>query len=72
LACGFTDLPNAVAELLERECSLLPDKTHPDVAFQLIHAAKQLRRSTRRPAEHANYEYTIVPLRTHFSDNTGD
>uniref|UniRef100_A0A8C4Q4C6 Integrator complex subunit 14 n=1 Tax=Eptatretus burgeri TaxID=7764 RepID=A0A8C4Q4C6_EPTBU len=72
LACGFTDLPNAVAELLERECSLLPDKTHPDVAFQLIHAAKQLRRSTRRPAEHTNYEYTIVPLRTHFSDNTGD
>lgn len=67
LAFGFQDLLTGVAELLERECSLLPEKTHPDAAFQLSHAAKQLRRSARPRSEHARYECTIAPLRTNFS-----
>uniref|UniRef100_A0A672J6T9 Integrator complex subunit 14 n=1 Tax=Salarias fasciatus TaxID=181472 RepID=A0A672J6T9_SALFA len=43
LAFGFWELLKGVAELLERECTLLPDSAHPDAAFQLTHAAQQLK-----------------------------
>ena len=43
LAFGFLDLLKGVADMLERECTLLPDTAHPDAAFQLTHAAQQLK-----------------------------
>ncbi|CAI9606997.1 unnamed protein product, partial [Staurois parvus] len=43
LAFGFLDLLKGVSDMLERECTLLPDNAHPDAAFQLSHAAAQLK-----------------------------
>uniref|UniRef100_A0A8B9TPG2 Integrator complex subunit 14 n=1 Tax=Anas platyrhynchos TaxID=8839 RepID=A0A8B9TPG2_ANAPL len=51
LAFGFLDLLKGVADMLERECTLLPDTAHPDAAFQLTTGA----------SEYAAYDHNIAP-----------
>uniref|UniRef100_A0A671V5J5 Integrator complex subunit 14 n=1 Tax=Sparus aurata TaxID=8175 RepID=A0A671V5J5_SPAAU len=51
LAFGFWELLKGVADLLERECTLLPDSAHPDAAFQLSHAAQQLKLASTATSE---------------------
>lgn len=67
LAFGFLDLLKGVADMLERECTLLPDTAHPDAAFQLTHAAQQLKLAT---TEYATYDHNITPLHTDFSGSS--
>uniref|UniRef100_A0A1A8P4F2 Integrator complex subunit 14 n=1 Tax=Nothobranchius rachovii TaxID=451742 RepID=A0A1A8P4F2_9TELE len=67
LAFGFWELLKGVAELLERECTLLPDSAHPDAAFQLSHAARQLKLASSSDSQYAAFEHNIVPMRTDFS-----
>uniref|UniRef100_A0A8C4DS63 Integrator complex subunit 14 n=1 Tax=Dicentrarchus labrax TaxID=13489 RepID=A0A8C4DS63_DICLA len=54
LAFGFWELLKGVADLLERECTLLPDSAHPDAAFQLSHAAQQLKLASTATSEICN------------------
>ncbi|XP_066557346.1 integrator complex subunit 14 [Amia ocellicauda] len=70
LALGFWELLKGVAELLERECTLLPDTAHPDAAFQLSHAAQQLRLASTGDSQHASFAHNIVPMPTDFSGGT--
>ncbi|XP_061531911.1 integrator complex subunit 14 isoform X1 [Phycodurus eques] len=67
LAFGFWDLLKGVAELLERECTMLPDSAHPDAAFQLSHAAQQLKLASTGDSQYAAFEQNIVPMHTDFS-----
>ncbi|ETE60185.1 hypothetical protein L345_14073, partial [Ophiophagus hannah] len=67
LAFGFLDLLKGVADILERECTLLPDTAHPDAAFQLTHAAQQLKMASSGSSEYATYDHNITPLQTDFS-----
>ncbi|XP_061773100.1 integrator complex subunit 14 [Nerophis ophidion] len=67
LAFGFWDLLKRVAELLERECTMLPDSAHPDAAFQLSHAAQQLKLASTGDSQYAAFEHNIVPMHTDFS-----
>lgn len=67
LAFGFLDLLKGVADMLERECTLLPDTAHPDAAFQLTHAAQQLKLAS---TEYAIYDHNITPLHTDFSGSS--
>lgn len=67
LAFGFLDLLKGVADMLERECTLLPDTAHPDAAFQLTHAAQQLKLAS---TEYAVYDLNITPLHTDFSGSS--
>lgn len=53
--------------MLERECTLLPDTAHPDAAFQLTHAAQQLKLAGAGGSECAGYDHSITPLHTDFS-----
>jgi len=63
LSLGFYDLLEAMAKLLERECTLLPSMAHPDAALQMTHAANSLRHSElARDASRL-----IVPLQTNFA-----
>ncbi|XP_028921339.1 integrator complex subunit 14 isoform X2 [Ornithorhynchus anatinus] len=71
LALGFLDLLKGVADMLERECTLLPDTAHPDAAFQLTHAAQQLKLAAG-PADPAAYDRNIAPLQTDFSGGGSD
>lgn len=66
LAFGFLDLLKGVADMLERECTLLPDTAHPDAAFQLTHAAQQLKVASTGASEYAAYDHNIAPLQTDF------
>ncbi|KAG8145213.1 hypothetical protein E2320_013568 [Naja naja] len=66
LAFGFLDLLKGVADILERECTLLPDTAHPDAAFQLTHAAQQLKMASSGSSEYATYDHNITPLQTDF------
>ncbi|XP_057691751.1 integrator complex subunit 14 isoform X2 [Corythoichthys intestinalis] len=68
LAFGFWDLLKGVAELLERECTLLPDSAHPDAAFQLSHAAQQLKLASTGDSQYAAFDHNIVPMHTDFSN----
>ncbi|XP_030879972.1 integrator complex subunit 14 isoform X2 [Mirounga angustirostris] len=70
LAFGFLDLLKGVADMLERECTLLPDTAHPDAAFQLTHAAQQLKLAGTGGSEYAGYEHNITPLHTDFSGSS--
>uniref|UniRef100_A0A672UA16 Integrator complex subunit 14 n=1 Tax=Strigops habroptila TaxID=2489341 RepID=A0A672UA16_STRHB len=70
LAFGFLDLLKGVADMLERECTLLPDTAHPDAAFQLTHAAQQLKVASTGASEYAAYDHNIAPLQTDFSSST--
>ncbi|XP_074090525.1 integrator complex subunit 14 isoform X3 [Macrotis lagotis] len=67
LAFGFLDLLKGVADMLERECTLLPDTAHPDAAFQLSHAARQLKLASTGTSDYAAYDHNITPLQTDFS-----
>lgn len=67
LAFGFWELLKGVAELLERECTLLPDSAHPDAAFQLSHAAQQLKLASTGDSQYAAYDHNIIPMHTDFS-----
>ncbi|XP_006831585.1 PREDICTED: von Willebrand factor A domain-containing protein 9 isoform X3 [Chrysochloris asiatica] len=70
LAFGFLDLLKGVADMLERECTLLPDTAHPDAAFQLTHAAKQLKLASTGASEYAAYDHNVTPLQTDFSGSS--
>ncbi|EMP36011.1 UPF0464 protein C15orf44 like protein [Chelonia mydas] len=70
LAFGFLDLLKGVADMLERECTLLPDTAHPDAAFQLTHAAQQLKAASNGTSEYAAYDHNITPLQTDFSSSS--
>ncbi|XP_069314863.1 integrator complex subunit 14 isoform X4 [Eulemur rufifrons] len=72
LAFGFLDLLKGVADMLERECTLLPDTAHPDAAFQLTHAAQQLKLASTGTSEYAAYDQNITPLHTDFSGSSSD
>uniref|UniRef100_UPI00398F2557 integrator complex subunit 14 isoform X3 n=1 Tax=Pristiophorus japonicus TaxID=55135 RepID=UPI00398F2557 len=72
LAFGFLDLLKGVADMLDRECTLLPDTAHPDAAFQLSHAAQQLKLASTGNSEYAAYEHNITPLQTDFSSSSAD
>ena len=67
LAFGFRELLKGVGDLLERECTLLPDSAHPDAAFQLSHAAKQLRLASAGDSQYAAFDQNIAPMHTDFS-----
>lgn len=67
LAFGFWELLKGVADLLERECTLLPDSAHPDAAFQLSHAAQQLKLASSGDSQYAAFDHNIVPMHTDFS-----
>uniref|UniRef100_A0A8C5EPY0 Integrator complex subunit 14 n=1 Tax=Gouania willdenowi TaxID=441366 RepID=A0A8C5EPY0_GOUWI len=67
LAFGFWELLKGVADLLERECTMLPDSAHPDAAFQLSHAAQQLKRASAGDPQYAGFDHNIVPIPTDFS-----
>ncbi|XP_044050138.1 integrator complex subunit 14 isoform X1 [Siniperca chuatsi] len=67
LAFGFWELLKGVADLLERECTLLPDSAHPDAAFQLSHAAQQLKLASTGDSQYAAFDHNIVPMHTDFS-----
>ncbi|KAF4091587.1 hypothetical protein AMELA_G00038630 [Ameiurus melas] len=67
LAFGFWDLLKGMAELLERECTLLPDSAHPDAAFQLSHAAQQLKLASSGDSKYAAFDHVITPMLTDFS-----
>uniref|UniRef100_A0A8C2I489 Integrator complex subunit 14 n=1 Tax=Cyprinus carpio TaxID=7962 RepID=A0A8C2I489_CYPCA len=71
LAFGFWELLKSVAELLERECTLLPDSAHPDAAFQLSHAAQQLKLASSGDSKYAVFEQNITPMLTDFSGGGG-
>ncbi|XP_063304845.1 integrator complex subunit 14 [Pelobates fuscus] len=72
LSFGFLDLLKGVSEMLERECTLLPDNAHPDAAFQLSHAAAQLKLASTGSSEHSVYGLNIIPLQTDFSGRGSD
>ncbi|KAG5839540.1 hypothetical protein ANANG_G00206040 [Anguilla anguilla] len=72
LAFGFWELLKGVAELLERECTLLPDSAHPDAAFQLSHAAQQLKLASTGDPQYAGFEHNITPMVTDFSGGDRD
>ncbi|XP_030621757.1 integrator complex subunit 14 [Chanos chanos] len=71
LAFGFWELLKGVAELLERECTLLPDSAHPDAAFQLSHAAQQLKLASTGDSQFAAFDHNIAPMQTDFSGGGG-
>uniref|UniRef100_A0A0V0G936 Integrator complex subunit 14 n=1 Tax=Triatoma dimidiata TaxID=72491 RepID=A0A0V0G936_TRIDM len=61
ICLGFTSLIEGLANLLERECTLLPGSAHPACAFQLTHAAGILREPYSRDPK-----YTIMPMKMSF------
>jgi hypothetical protein len=67
LALGFYELLEAIALLLERECTLLPGQAHPDAAIQMSHAANVL----RHPVNGRDASQPVLPVRTNFANPTG-
>lgn len=66
LSFGFIDLLEAIAHMLERECTLLPGTSHPDAALQLTHAASTLCSDMAK-----DHSQLIMPMRTNFSQEDG-
>ena len=62
MSFGFSDLLEAMSQMLERECTLLPGTAHPEAALQLTHAANALRSSIA-----TDISQNILPMRTNFS-----
>ena len=62
MSFGFLSLLEAMADMLERECTLLPGTAHPNAAFQLNYAANELRSPSALDVNH-----TILPLQTNFT-----
>lgn len=46
---------------------MLPDSAHPDAAFQLSHAAQQLKLASTGDTQYAAFDHNIVPMHTDFS-----
>lgn len=67
LSLGFYELLDAIAQLLDRECTLLAGNTHPDAALQMAHVASFLRSEAARDADQ-----NITQLQTNFSADWGD
>jgi hypothetical protein len=65
LSFGFHELLEAMASMLDRECTMLPGSAHPDAALQLTHAASALRNENA-----TDISQMILPLRTNFSQET--
>ncbi|XP_061163483.1 integrator complex subunit 14-like [Saccostrea echinata] len=65
LSFGFLDLLEAMASMLDRECTMLPGSAHPDAALQLTHAANALRSESA-----TDIAQMILPLRTNFNQDT--
>lgn len=65
LSFGFHDLLEAMASMLDRECTMLPGSAHPDAALQLSHAANVLRSEMA-----TDIAQMILPLRTNFNQDT--
>jgi hypothetical protein len=63
ISFGFGEVLTSVAQLLERECQLLPANSHPDAALQLTHAANMLRSTPYN----SSVLHTITPLHTRFT-----
>ena len=61
VSIGFYQLLTGLAQILERECTVLPETAHPDAAIQLHHAAGLLSKK-----EAININYVIKPHVTHF------
>nr|CAD7442353.1 unnamed protein product [Timema bartmani] len=61
ISIGFISLLEGLADIFERECTLLPGAAHPDCALQLTHAAGVLRKPYSR-----DINFSIAPLRTKF------
>lgn len=66
LSFGFIELLEAIAGMLERECTMLPGSAHPDAAIQLTHAASKLCSDMAKDASQL-----IVPLPTNFTQDNG-
>ncbi|KAK6179916.1 hypothetical protein SNE40_012164 [Patella caerulea] len=64
LSFGFLDLLDAIATMLDRECTMLPGTAHPSAALQLSHAANTLRSEMACDASQM-----VLPLQTNFSKN---
>ncbi|KAL5004544.1 hypothetical protein ScPMuIL_018000 [Solemya velum] len=64
LSFGFFELLEAMAAMLERECTMLPGTAHPDAALQLTHAVNALRGETA-----TDIQQVIIPLCTNFSQD---
>ncbi|KAK0051696.1 von Willebrand factor A domain-containing protein 9 [Biomphalaria pfeifferi] len=65
LSFGFHSLLEALATMLDRECTLLPGSAHPNAALQLTHAANFLR------SEQAfDEKQNVVPLLTNFASSS--
>ena len=60
---GFYDLLGGLAQICERECSLLPANVSPDCAIQLTYVSQVL-----RSQECYNPKQNILPILTHFSN----
>lgn len=64
LSYGFGELLEGLANVLERECTLLPSTAHPDAAIQLQHACEALRNHDKK-----DFRQNITPHKTTFSGN---
>ena len=60
---GFYDLLGGLAQICERECSLLPANVSPDCAIQLTYVSQVL-----RSQECYNPKQNILPKLTHFNN----
>ncbi|KAL1129767.1 hypothetical protein AAG570_012711 [Ranatra chinensis] len=61
ICLGFISLIEGLADILERECTLLPGSAHPACAFQLTHAAGLLREPYSKDTK-----YNIMPMKMSF------
>ena len=57
LSFGFNELLPILGDLLDRECTQLPEAAHPSASQQLIHAAKMIRHP-----DSLQYDNKIAPL----------
>ncbi|GFR69232.1 von Willebrand factor A domain-containing protein 9-like [Elysia marginata] len=62
LSFGFHSLLEALASMLERECTLLPGTAHPNAALQLTHSANFLLSEAATDATQ-----NLTPLQTNFA-----
>ena len=66
LSFGFHDLLDAMATMLDRECTMMPGTAHPDASMQLAHAANALRSDKA-----TDFTQLVMPLRTNFAQEDG-
>ncbi|KAG8429531.1 hypothetical protein GDO86_019914 [Hymenochirus boettgeri] len=71
LAFGFLDLLKGVSDMLERECTLLPDTAHPDAASSSRMLQAQLKLASTGSSEHL-LMITHIVLYNNFSGRSSD